>query len=129
VIKLEEIKCSARRIDEKTVLLSCGEVFLKTDNKGVADMITILNRLLADASACLCGGENGLSQTIPRLDIDSKKSADEPTLVQEQIHPSYQTEIENKSRYRHQRNVVHLFSVASYKSGWPFKVNKMLKSA
>lgn len=44
----KQLQCSARRIDEKTVLLSCGDAFLKTDNAGIRDMLMALDDLATE---------------------------------------------------------------------------------
>jgi hypothetical protein len=116
-IVLDKIQCSARRIDENTVLLSCGEAFLKTDNKGVSDMITALTRLLTGDKSCQFAAEPEPSQTNPRLDILPEKFADATAPVPTPPLPSCQKETQNKFLSRRPQNVVTLFSVTSYKRG------------
>jgi hypothetical protein len=67
----------------------------------------------------------GLCRPTILSDTDLEKSDDEQSPAEGRIHPSCQTKIQSKSHYRHQRNVVHLFSVASYKTGWPFTPDKL----
>jgi len=121
-MKLEQLQCSARRVDNNTVLISCGEAFLKTDNKGVAEMVKVLNRLLA---GCQAAEESDLCQTTPQTDTCSEKSAGVSALVAKPPHPSCRNQIQNTSPSHRPHNVVHLFAVASYKTGWPFSRQKL----
>jgi len=109
-----KLQCSTQRIDKNTVLLSVGEVFLKTDNKGVADLITALTRLLKGDASCQHEAKFERFQTNPLLDISPKKSADVSALAPTPLHPSCQIKNRNKFPSRHPHRVVTLFCVASY---------------
>lgn len=118
-VELPVLQCSAQRIDGDRVLLSCGDAFLKTDNKGLADMATVLIRLLAFENPSKESEAHDPSHTIPGQGICSEKSSDGSQSVQWPLIPSCQTQTHNKSPSHRRKNVVHLFCVVSYGDGWP----------
>jgi len=108
------MQCSGRRLGPDAVLISCGGGFLETDNKGVADMITVLARLLAGGEFCRLEEAHDLSRPNRPAGCAEESMTGASSLVVAPTRLSYPTESQNRCQCHHRNNVVHLFCVNSY---------------
>jgi hypothetical protein len=72
--KTKELSGSTRRIGSEFAFVSIGEIGFITDNKGLADLIMALNRVLEEDAAFPFVEETCLSQTNLPQDTSSKKT-------------------------------------------------------
>jgi hypothetical protein len=106
------LQCSVRRLSKDRVLLSCGEAFLETNNKGIKNMITALRRVLAERAQLVATCD--VSQTSRRRDTSSEISAGESPPAPSPSPAWCRRETQSKSRSRHPRIAVCLFYVVSF---------------
>ena len=120
------VQCSAQSTGGGRVLLSCGDDFLKTDCASVERIIEALVRVLGEAAAFRLEAKSDLCQTILPPDTCLEKSVDASPPAPAPVQASYPARSRNRFPFRRPRNVVHLFSVVSYRDGWPRQISNAI---